>query len=247
MSALPLPERGTDPSRAPRRDTDRVQRPRTPLALVPPRKSVRRRAPFVILCLVLVVAVVGVVLALNVQVARTQYDLVRMQSEQEDLTQSNQTLTSELNYRKAPQNLAAAAEDLNMVAAGQPGTVDLTHGTVKGKAKAAAASDDDATAMLDKPLEPQQQEAKNVERQSAAQAAATKAQDKASDSAQQSAKTEASSATSAAGSGAATAATTAKKADSKKQSTASNGDDATRAAFSEQTLNGGTIPAPRTR
>jgi len=234
MSALPMPEHAQhltsaapSPEDAPRPGAGRSQRTRTPLALVPARATARRKAPFVIMCLVIVAAVVGAVLMMNVQVARTQYQLVALQGQQEDLTQSNQSLTAELNYRKAPQNLAAAATKLKMVPAGQPGTLDLAKHKVSGTATAAqAGTADENTTLLSRPLSPAQQEAKTAARHGAV-----------------STGKDASSATSAAASGAASAEAAAKKADSKKSADSIDA----RSKFSSKTLNGGTIPAPQTR
>lgn len=184
MSALPLPELDDVVEDLPAvidlpvRDEE-PDRPRTPLALLASRPARRRRAPFIILCVLVVIGVVASVLAMNVSVARTQYQLVQLRNDEKDLTQSNEALTAELNNRRAPQNLAEAAAKLNMVPAGQAGTLDLESGKVSGTAEAAVkpdAKDSKADkALLSKPLTPTEQEALNVKKQAARQAAQNKA------------------------------------------------------------------------
>ncbi|WP_427008105.1 hypothetical protein [Pseudarthrobacter sp. H2] len=124
--ALPGQAPGTGPAR----------KSRTPLSLVrsAPRK---RRAPFVVLCFGLLAFALMVVLVLNISVSSAQYQLVQLRGEQSTLTKQNQDLTQQVQNFDAPQNLAARATELGMVASTVKGQIDLSTLTVTGKAKPA--------------------------------------------------------------------------------------------------------------
>ena len=113
---------------------------RTPLSVVrsAPRK---RRAPFVVLCFGLLAVALMAVLVLNISVSTAQYQLVQLRSEQSTLTKQNQDLTQQVQNFDAPQNLAAKATELGMVAATAKGQIDLSTLTVTGKAKPAVKGD----------------------------------------------------------------------------------------------------------
>jgi hypothetical protein len=78
-----------------------------------------------------------VVLVLNVSVSSAQYQLVQLRGEQSTLTKQNQDLTQQVQNFDAPQNLAAKATELGMVASTVKGQIDLSTLTVTGKAKPA--------------------------------------------------------------------------------------------------------------
>ncbi|MCU1548152.1 MAG: hypothetical protein JWO29_1103 [Arthrobacter sp.] len=128
--ALPGVRPGTGPER----------KSRPPLSLVrsAPRK---RRAPFVVLCFGLLAVALMAVLVLNISVSSAQYQLVQLRSEQSTLTKQNQDLTQQVQSFDAPQNLAAKAAELGMVASTGKGQIDLSTLSVTGKAKAAAKGD----------------------------------------------------------------------------------------------------------
>ncbi len=128
--ALPGALPGTGPAR----------RSRTPLSLVrsAPRK---RRAPFVVLCFGLLAIALMAVLVLNISVSSAQYQLVQLRSEQTTLTKQNQDLTQQVQNFDAPQNLAAKATELGMVASLAKGQIDLSTLSVTGKAKPAVKGD----------------------------------------------------------------------------------------------------------
>ena len=128
--ALPGITPGTGPSR----------KARTPLSLVrsAPRK---RRAPFVVLCFGLLAVALMAVLVLNISVSTAQYQLVQLRSEQSTLTKQNQDLTQQVQNFDAPQNLAAKATELGMVASTTKGQIDLSTLAVTGKAKPAVKGD----------------------------------------------------------------------------------------------------------
>ncbi|MDP9999199.1 hypothetical protein [Pseudarthrobacter sulfonivorans] len=106
---------------------------RTPLSVVrsAPKK---RRAPFVVMCFALLAVALVAVLVLNISVSTSQYQLVELRGKQSTLTKENQDLTQQLQNFEAPQNLAAKAGDLGMVASTVKGQIDLSTLTVTGKA-----------------------------------------------------------------------------------------------------------------
>ena len=113
---------------------------RTPLSVVrsTPRK---RRAPFVVLCFALLAVALMAVLVLNISVSTAQYQLVQLRSDQSTLTKQNQDLTQQVQNFDAPQNLAAKAAELGMVASTGKGQIDLSTLTVSGTPKPAAKGD----------------------------------------------------------------------------------------------------------
>jgi cell division protein FtsL len=119
------------PARGPERDATR--KARTPLSLV---QSVpgRRRTPFVVFCFGVLAAALMTVLVLNISVSTAQYDLVKLRNDDASLNKQNQDLTQQVQNYQAPQNLAAKAAELGMVASTATGQIDLDTLTVTGKA-----------------------------------------------------------------------------------------------------------------
>ncbi|RAX46671.1 hypothetical protein DQ354_03860 [Arthrobacter sp. AQ5-06] len=109
------------------------RRERTPLSVVrsAPKK---RRAPFVVMCFALLAVALVAVLVLNISVSTSQYQLVELRGKQSTLTKQNQDLTQQVQNFEAPQNLAAKASDLGMVASTVKGQIDLSTLAVTGKA-----------------------------------------------------------------------------------------------------------------
>ncbi|MFF2031250.1 hypothetical protein [Arthrobacter sp. NPDC058192] len=120
--------------------TGPARKSRTPLSLVrsAPRK---RRAPFVVLCFGMLAIALMAVLVLNISVSSAQYQLVQLRSEQTTLAKQNQDLTQQVQNFDAPQNLAAKATELGMVASVGKGQIDLSTLSVTGKAKPAVKGD----------------------------------------------------------------------------------------------------------
>jgi cell division protein FtsL len=131
-----------------------ARKARTPLSLVrsAPRK---RRAPFVVLCFGMLAAALIAVLVLNISVSTAQYQLVKLRAEQTSLTKQNQDLTQQVQNFEAPQNLAAKAAELGMVASTGKGQIDLSTLTVSGDAKPAVKGDS-AGAVIAAPAVPGQ-------------------------------------------------------------------------------------------
>lgn len=117
-----------------------ARKSRTPLSLVRSAPQ-KRRAPFVVLCFGILAVALMAVLVLNISVSTAQYQLVQLRSEQLSLTKQNQDLTQQVQNFDAPQNLAAKATELGMVASTGKGQIDLSTLTVTGKAKAAVKGD----------------------------------------------------------------------------------------------------------
>ncbi|CAH0173302.1 Cell division protein FtsL [Arthrobacter sp. Bi83] len=131
-----------------------ARKARTPLSVVRslPRK---RRAPFVVLCFGMLAVALMAVLVLNISVSTAQYQLVKLRSEQTALTKQNQDLTQQVQNFEAPQNLAAKATQLGMVASTGKGQIDLSTLTVSGTAKPAVKGDS-AGAVIAAPAVPGQ-------------------------------------------------------------------------------------------
>jgi cell division protein FtsL len=131
-----------------------ARKARTPLSVV---RSVpkKRRAPFVVLCFGMLAVALIAVLVLNISVSTAQYQLVKLRSDQTALTKQNQDLTQQVQNFQAPQNLAAKASELGMVASSGKGQIDLSTLTVSGSAKPAA-NEDSAGAVIAAPAVPGQ-------------------------------------------------------------------------------------------
>jgi hypothetical protein len=130
--SLQLPQRGDEqPGRT---------RQRTPLSVVPA-PTRRRRIPFALVCCVPLLLALAAVLFLNIRVSAGQYELVTLHNTQIDLSQENQSLTQQVENQRAPQNLAAKAAELGMVAAPSSGTIDLNTMQVAGKPQPAPSAD----------------------------------------------------------------------------------------------------------
>ncbi|NUT71821.1 hypothetical protein [Pseudarthrobacter sp. C4D7] len=110
-----------------------AQKARTPLSVVRTAPQ-KRRAPFVVLCFAMLAVALVAVLVLNISVSTAQYQLVELRAKQSSLTKANQDLTQQVQNYEAPQNLAAKATELGMVASTVKGQIDLSTLSVTGKA-----------------------------------------------------------------------------------------------------------------
>lgn len=120
---------------------------RAPLSVVPNRAR-RRRVSTVVLSLLALVLALATILVLNIQISGGQYRLVELRAQEQALSQHNESLTQDLEFYGAPQNLAVMASDLGMVPAESSGTVDLTDGTVEGDPQPAQ-PEEDHTILVD--------------------------------------------------------------------------------------------------
>ncbi len=89
----------------------------------------------------LLVAALGIVLAVNIHVSNTQYQVIQLQDERTALSQQNQALSQQVQHRESPQSLSNNAVSLGMVMPAQAGSFDLATGEVAGEAGAADSSD----------------------------------------------------------------------------------------------------------
>ncbi|GAA2864459.1 hypothetical protein [Paenarthrobacter ilicis] len=117
-----------------------TRKARTPLSVVRSAPG-RRRTPFVVLCFVAMAAALLTVLVLNISVSTAQYRLVQLKAEAATLNKENQDLTQRKQNYEAPQNLAAKAAELGMVASTVKGQIDVNTMTVTGKATPAVKGD----------------------------------------------------------------------------------------------------------
>lgn len=118
----------------------RPARRRTPLSVVPVRPT-RGRIPFALFSMLALVSALVVVLMLNISVSSSQYKLVSLRGEEVALAEQNQALTQQLENLRAPQNLAMAAGELDMVASPTFGSIDVNSLSVTGSPEPAKESD----------------------------------------------------------------------------------------------------------
>ncbi|NOJ59824.1 hypothetical protein [Arthrobacter sp. 260] len=112
------------------------QQVRTPLSLVPAGPA-RRRIPFAVFSMLALVGALVTVLMLNISVSSSQYELVELRNQQIALAQENQALTQQMEDQQAPQNLAAEARELGMVASPGFGAIDVDSMKITGTPEAA--------------------------------------------------------------------------------------------------------------
>jgi hypothetical protein len=93
---------------------------------------------------IVTIAGIGVILLaqllLSIVLADGAYTIAGLQTEQRDLQRLEQSLTEDLEVLSSTQNLTANAENLGMVASGNPVFLDLATGDVSGKPTAAGGS-----------------------------------------------------------------------------------------------------------
>lgn len=116
------------------------ERRRTPLSVVPSAPT-RGRVPFAVFSMAALIAALVVVLMLNISVSSSQYKLVSLRGQEVALAEQNQALTQELENLRAPQNLATAAHELDMVASPTFGIIDVDSLAVSGTPEPAKGAD----------------------------------------------------------------------------------------------------------
>jgi hypothetical protein len=132
MSALPLAS--PRPARAPA--------PRRHLEVAPTRAQ-RRARPRVLPAIVTISGIGVILLAqllLSIVLADGAYTIAGLQTQQRDLERQEQALTEQLEVLSSTQNLIANAENLGMIASGNPVFLDLTTGKVTGNPTPAGGS-----------------------------------------------------------------------------------------------------------
>src|SRR5699024_887445 len=76
-------------------------------------------------------------LVVNIILSNRQYEMVELDNELTNITQSNEALAQDLSQKSAPQSVAQQAAELGMVLPGTPGSIDLATGQISGSASAA--------------------------------------------------------------------------------------------------------------
>ncbi len=90
------------------------------------------------------VATFAAILLITVRITDGQYRLVELRAQEQALDQENESLTQDLEFHQAPQNLARRAQEEGLVPApSEQGVVDLTTDEVSGTAEPASEGDDD--------------------------------------------------------------------------------------------------------
>jgi hypothetical protein len=122
-----------EPSVAPEPRAEQGQQANVPrLRVAPPLPVLVPRAPFIALVLALVVGGVLGILVLNTKINENAFRLHDLRQQQANLDQRQQDLEQQLADYEAPNNLAAAACKLGLVAAGAPAFIRLPDGRVVG-------------------------------------------------------------------------------------------------------------------
>ncbi len=112
------------------------------IEIVPTRTQKRARPKLAYAAVVVtgVLAIVVTQLLLSIGLSDGAYEISSLQSQQKELDRSNQVLTEQFDKLSSPQNLAASAESLGMVANSAPVYLRLSDGAVLGSPVAAAGS-----------------------------------------------------------------------------------------------------------
>lgn len=135
--------RNSNAARAPRDDERRnareatgrtrpVEQEQPKLRLAPPMPMGGPRVPFVVMIVVLVMAGVVGILALNQKINENAFKLDNLRAEQAKLDRQEQDLNQQIAEKEAPGNLAAQARKLGLVPAGAPAFIRLPDGRVVG-------------------------------------------------------------------------------------------------------------------
>jgi outer membrane murein-binding lipoprotein Lpp len=114
---------------------DQTRRPadeRPRLRLAPPMPVSGPRVAFVVMIVVLVMAGVVGILALNQKINENAFKLDNLRAEQAKLDRQEQDLNQQIAEKEAPGNLAAQARKLGLVPAGAPAFIRLPDGRVVG-------------------------------------------------------------------------------------------------------------------
>ncbi|QTE30653.1 hypothetical protein [Pengzhenrongella sicca] len=131
MSPQPQPQ-SFAPAPRPAAAPGRTRAPAPRLRLVRAPQSTRTRAPFVIVCIAILVGALLGALVLNTTMARGSYEAHDLQIELATLARTEQGLSTQLLAHKAPGQLAASARALGMVPAPELAFLRLSDGAILG-------------------------------------------------------------------------------------------------------------------
>lgn len=140
------------PLRLPQRG--RLARPSLTILAAP--RTGRSVIPFALLCTLIVVAALGSVLYLNVEMTGTSYEITRLQNQSQRLSEEQQALAETNDQLGTPQALEQQARELGMVPVDDPAYIDLTTGEILGSSDAAAAQSGGDTAPAPASIPPAQ-------------------------------------------------------------------------------------------
>ena len=94
--------------------------------------------PFTILCTLIVTATLAALLYLNIQMSDTSYEITRLQSQSQRLTEEKQALTETDERLGTPQELERQAREIGMVPVTDPAYIDLDTGEIIGETSSTA-------------------------------------------------------------------------------------------------------------
>lgn len=117
--------------------------PVAPRIEIVPSRSQKRARPKIAYAAVVVTGVLAIVvtqLLLSVGLSDGAYEISSLQQQQKELDRTNQVLSEQFDTLSSPQNLAASAAALGMVANSTPVYLRLSDGAVLGSPAAAGAS-----------------------------------------------------------------------------------------------------------
>lgn len=119
-------------------ETDQQHSTARPALSLAPLARPRRHLPMIFTALVAVMIALGTVLLLNINISKEQYRLVELRTEEQQISDQNAALSEEIEYQRAPQNLAEHASTLGMVASSGQAQLDLRDGSLSGTPEPAA-------------------------------------------------------------------------------------------------------------
>ncbi|MFW0179478.1 hypothetical protein [Rothia sp. CCM 9418] len=105
--------------------------PKSRPALVPGAAPKNRRM-LIILGFLAIPFALGIILWLNILTAQGQYELLDLRAQEKSLIEKNEALVQEIEYDKAPQDLAVRASQLGLVATDVTTTLNLQTGQLSG-------------------------------------------------------------------------------------------------------------------
>ena len=101
----------------------------------------RRQKGLIVGVLMLLIAALGAVLATNIYVANSQYDVVQMTNQHRDLVHQNQALAQQVQFMESPQALSTSAVAVGMVMPAPAGTFDLGSAEIVSDAETTSSSE----------------------------------------------------------------------------------------------------------
>ncbi|GFZ83907.1 hypothetical protein [Nesterenkonia alkaliphila] len=139
MSVLPMEELRAAGRADGQRAQGRQAQDRPSLEALP--KVRRRQRGMLASVLLLLLTALGAVLAVNIHVANSQYQVVQLTNQHRDLVHQNQALAQQVQFLESPQSLSNSAVAVGMVMPATAGTFDLSSAEIVSSAEAASSSE----------------------------------------------------------------------------------------------------------